>query len=100
MRARHVRFGRPTTNADNGYRFLVAVAITQRNRSVEAQLDLKAYGILPSDHSRYGIERHSLPSENDVVLILDHVNIVTVAFVSGEIVPQAGDHAGSIHPLF
>src|ERR1051325_8345060 len=89
MRARYVRFRRPAANADDRNRFLIAVAIPQGDRSVEPQLNLEAHRILTTRNSGHDFaDGNGLPSENDAILILDHVDIVARPFVSAKIVPQ------------
>ena len=68
----------PTTNADNGNRFHIAVAISQGDRSVISKFDLETDWILAAHNSRCDrkIKRHCLPSEDYAIRILDRVHVV------------------------
>ena len=83
MRGHEVRLRPATANTDNRKQLLIAVAIADRDRSIEAKFNLEAYRILTTLNSRCDrrVERHCLPSKNYALRILDRVDIVAVTFV-------------------
>src|SRR5690349_1092493 len=98
MRSGDIRLRPCTTNADNGYSFLIAVAVSHRDGSIKSKFDLEANWILATDPGK--VERDSLPSKNYAIPILDHVDVVPGTPISSKIVPQAGDHGPSIQISF